>query len=371
MDTPTQDASGYYVWEAAGKAFQVHVHHEVIDALMAEVMRGFGAVPKRGAEVGGLLLGSSDRGDATIVRIEDFEPVGCGYTRGPSYLLSDAERQTFEDACARWRPDASDPGAASRSYAVGYYRSHTREGLSLTPEDIELLDRLFPDPSDVALLVKPFATKASPAGFFFRENGTFQETTLLEFPFRRRELTGEEPAERRPLTERKPRGAPNALVQAAPEDPVEEAVGTETPSQFGSAYAVAIPARSRVGAWMSIPLSFIFLLLGVALGYFAASNVGPRGLAGGATDYSLSMAVSKSGDALALRWNGESPIVRRADHGVLEIHDGDYEKVTDLDTTQLHNGNIIFRNQTGTVIFHLTVYLNSNLSVSENLAWHQ
>src|ERR1700722_16917487 len=103
METTTQDASAYYVWEAAGKAFQVHIHLDVIDALLSEIMRGFGAVPKRGAEVGGVLLGSIDRGDVTVVRIEDFEAVPCGYTRGPSYLLSAEERTTFENACARWR----------------------------------------------------------------------------------------------------------------------------------------------------------------------------------------------------------------------------------------------------------------------------
>jgi hypothetical protein len=193
METPAQDASGYYLWEAAGKAFEVHIHLDVLDAILAEVMRGFGAVPKRGAEVGGLLLGSIERGTiesapgksapgaGTVVRIEDFEPVECGYTRGPSYLFSAEERETFEDACARWSPDAS-----RNSCAVGFYRSHTRDGMSLAPEDVELMDRCFPDPSHVALLVKPFGTKASPAGFFFREDGAFQETTPLEFPFRRR-----------------------------------------------------------------------------------------------------------------------------------------------------------------------------------------
>lgn len=363
METQAQDASGYYVWEAAGKAFEVHVHLDVIDGLLAEIMRGYGAVPKRGAEVGGLLLGSIYRGAETVVRIEDFEPVECGYTRGPSYLFSEQEREAFEDACARWRPDAS-----RASYAVGYYRSHTRDGMSLEPEDVELMDRSFPGPSHVALLVKPFATKASPAGFFFRENGVFQETTPLEFPFRRRELTGEEAPERRPLTDRRPRGA-RALAWTAPENQVEEAAAAPEPP--GHAYAVTTPARSRLGSWMWIPLSFIFLLLGVALGYLAALNVGPRSAASGATDFSLSMAVLKSGDTLSLRWNGEAPLIRKAERGVLEIHDGDYAKIVDLDTTQLRNGNLLFRNQTAAVSFHLVVYLNSNLSVSESLAWHQ
>jgi len=283
METPAQDAPGYYLWEAAGRGFEVHISLDAIDALLSEIMRGFGAVPKRGAEVGGLLIGSIERGAATIVRIDDFEPVECGYTRGPSYLLSPEERETFEGACARWRPDASRD-----SYAVGFYRSHTREGLSLAREDVELLDRCFSGPSYVALLVKPFATKASPAGFFFRENGTFQETTLLEFPFRRRELTGEEPPERRPMTDRRPRSrSGRALVRAAPGGGVEDASDEEGLGQFenqqGVAYAITTPARSRLGAWMWLPLSFIFLLLGVALGALAELNVGPRSAAAGAT----------------------------------------------------------------------------------------
>jgi hypothetical protein len=335
-------------------------------------------VPKRGAEVGGLLLGSIDRGGATVIRIQDFQPVECGYTRGPSYLFSGEEREKFEETCVNWRPDASRPD--SRGYAVGFYRSHTRDGLSLEPEDIELMNSCFPDPSEVALLVKPFATKASPAGFFFRENGVFQETTPSEFPFRRHELTGAEPPEHRPLTERRSRDAPT-LVRAAPEAPEDMAghtegnqglaAGLETAGHSGNEYAVATPPRSRLGAWMIIPLSFLFLLLGVALGALAELNVGPRIVAAGATDYSLSMAVVKSGDTLSLRWNGDAPLIRKANRGVLEIHDGDYAKVTDLDVFQLRNGTIIFRNQTGSVNFRLTVYLNPNLSVSENLGWRQ
>src|SRR3984957_7354789 len=131
MDTSTQAAPGYYIWELPGKPVVVHLLLDVIDRLLAEVMRGFGAVPKRGAEVGGVLLGSIERdsadsaqGQGTVVLIEDFEPVEGGYTRGPSYLFSEEEREIFEDSCARWQPDAS-----RASYAVGYYRSHTRSGM--------------------------------------------------------------------------------------------------------------------------------------------------------------------------------------------------------------------------------------------------
>src|SRR6266852_3299794 len=121
MDTSAQDAPGYYVWRVEGQPVVVHLHLEVVDRLGPEIMRGFGAIPKRGAEVGGLLLGTIEHGDQTIVRIEDFEPVACDYKRGPSFLLTEDDAAAFERACESWQPDAS-----RKAYAVGYYRSHTR-----------------------------------------------------------------------------------------------------------------------------------------------------------------------------------------------------------------------------------------------------
>jgi hypothetical protein len=369
MEMQAQHGADYYVWTAQGKGFEIRIRLDVIDALLAEIMTGFGALPKRGAEVGGLLLGSIESGPVTVVRIEDFEPVECAYTRGPSYLLSEEEGKVFETVCAALRSDHSPPGSSLQGRPVGYFRSHTREGLSLNQEDIELMDHLFPDPSNVVLLVKPFATKASPAGFFFRESGAFQETTPLEFPFRRRELTGEEAPEHKPASDWRHRGrSARALAPAPQEEPLEEAAGIESP---GHAYAVTTPARSRMGTWMWFPLSFIFLLLGVALGYLAALTVGPRGAGNAPADYALALAVQKSGENLLLRWNAASPLINGADHGVLEIRDGGYATTVDLDSTSLRNGKIIFGNKTDAVDFHLTVFVNSNLSVSENLAWHQ
>jgi hypothetical protein len=160
MDPSLQAQPGYYLWELPGKPVAVHLNLAIIDRLSAEVMRGFGAVPKRGAEVGGLLLGTVEQGSPAIVRVEDFESVACDYKRGPSYLFTADDGAAFDDACMRWLPDSTRP-----VYAVGFFRSHTREGMSLGPEDIELMEHFFPAPSHIALLVKPFATKVSVASF--------------------------------------------------------------------------------------------------------------------------------------------------------------------------------------------------------------
>ena len=390
MAAGTQDTAGYYVWEPAGKSVEVRLHLEVIDRILQDVMRGFGAVPKRGAEVGGVLIGTIERdGDQTVVKIEDFEPVDCGYKRGPSYLFVDAERTAFEDAVRKWQPDES-----REAYAVGFYRSHTREGMSLAGEDVQSMDECFPSPAHVALLIRPYGTKVSVAGFFFRENGVFQETTPLEFPFRRRELTGEEAPPRRPVEhrgmeqrgiERRPREIrPSRAMAPMPANEIEAEEYPAAARQAGPAYAVTLPSKSRLRSAIWIPLSFVFLLFGVALGLMIALARAPG--RGDAADFSLGLAVAKadqdavvesakgakeSGYNLSVKWDRSAAAVRAAQRGVLEIEDGKYTKSVDLDTAQLSNGGIIYRNSSATVRFRLTVYPRARVSVTETAEWKQ
>src|ERR1700722_15733881 len=118
MQARTQEAAGYYVWEIPDKQVVIHLRLDLVDRILAEVMRGFGAVPKRGAEVGGVLIGSIEHGDPSIVRIEDFEPVECEYKRGPSYLFPPEDAAAFDEAVRQWQPEESRD-----SYAVGFFRS--------------------------------------------------------------------------------------------------------------------------------------------------------------------------------------------------------------------------------------------------------
>jgi hypothetical protein len=371
--------AGYYVWDVPGKPVAVHLHLDVVDRMLAEVMRGFGAVPKRGAEVGGVLIGTIEHGDQTIVRIEDFEPVECDYKRGPSYLFTAEDAAAFDQACRRWAPDA-----AREAYAVGFYRSHTRDGLTVAPEDVALMDQYFPSPSHVALVIKPYGTKVSLAGFFIREDGRFPETTPLEFPFRRRELAGEDPPPHRSMIERRPRDRDVAppRERAAPEPPRSSPGGSpmmrpmdydrgEFPPQPGPAYAITTPSKSRLRSAMWIPLSFVFLLFGVALGMMVSLGRVPGTSHADAQDFSLGLSVSKNDENLSVRWDRQAPAIHIAQRGVLEIEDGTYTKSVDLDTAQLQNGSILYRNTSSTVRFRLIVYPRARVSVVETMDWKQ
>ena len=100
---------------------------------------------------------------------------------------------------------------------AGFFRSHTRKGISLDSDDLAFFQARFRDPHHIALLVRPFATKASTAGIFIWENGKVNgDASYLEFPFRSSELgTGQanEPADSKPAA---PPPAPPPPVKAAP-----------------------------------------------------------------------------------------------------------------------------------------------------------
>jgi len=132
------------------------------------------------------------------------------------------------------------------------------------------------------------------------------------------------------------------------------------------------PVKKQV-RWMWLPLSFMFLLLGVVLGFQSALFVGPK-VTGVATaqDFSLSLSVAKLGDNLTVRWNRNAAPIRSAQRGVLMIDDGSSSpSPVDLDLAHLDNGSMIYRNSTKTVRFELIVYESSRVTVSEKTEWQE
>src|SRR5437762_10795660 len=136
--TRSTPASGlpYFVWEVPEKPISIQFYFDALDRMYPEIMRGLGALKRRGAEVGGILLGRSDSPGKVIV--EDFESVPTEYLNGPSYNLSENDLVAFEAALENCRS-----GAASGLSVVGFYRSHTRDGLFMDDADMALAQRYF------------------------------------------------------------------------------------------------------------------------------------------------------------------------------------------------------------------------------------
>lgn len=359
MSSPVQIPT-HYTWEVEGKAVSVQLDFDLIDRLSMEIMRGFALVPKRGAEVGGVLLGRVEISDKVVIRVEDFEVVACDYLKGPSFLLSPNEEARFAATVKKY-----DGGQDRRLYVVGTFRSHTRDNqIILSQEDVDLFRKYANDPSNLILLVRPFATKASVAGIFLEEDGDFRrEPSLKEFPFRRRDLGGSPVARPTPVEE---------AAAATPEPDLSNwSKDLETKLSESSRGPAPVPQDDSPSSrfrrkWVLIPLSFIFLLLGVVAG-FQAALVLNRSEADKLAYESLGLGLDaeRQGEGILLRWDRNAPAVRFGRRGTLLIEDGEFKKTVNLDEKNLQNGGILYRGVSPGVIFRLEVETQRRGFVSE------
>ncbi len=343
------DENTHYVWQPEGSDRAVKLSFEVLDEILNDVLRGFGAVPRRGAEVGGILLG---RTAGTSIEIDGFDAVPCDYRLGPSYHFTETDDQRFDAAVAR---HAEGHGLAP----VGFYRSDTRQDLALDEEDRKLMERWFPDPSAVVLLIRPYATKVSRAGFFYRTEGAFPGETPLDFPFSRK-LLGGGARPRSPEVDERPDGGgqPDPLSKLAVVPPRQS--GTP-PGEHSPQRAAPVPvAKKDRAAWASaVALS---VALGWGGGYFTASKSLTRP---DPAAYRLGFTVSPRLNDLSLVWDGASPAIQTATGGQLHIREGGQSKTVPLDLEQLRGGTVVYRNVSGSVHFELEVEQASGATVRE------
>jgi len=115
------EASEYYVWEVPGKPVRVCLSHQAIDHILTQAVHGLSLLPRHGAEVGGLLLGTVEAGEIPTTRIEEVVPVPIEYAFGPFYAFSESDKSVFRELLRQWQPPLGAP-----VHAVGFYRTGTR-----------------------------------------------------------------------------------------------------------------------------------------------------------------------------------------------------------------------------------------------------
>lgn len=133
--------------------------------------------------MGGLLLGHSGGEAYPVVTVLDYKRVPCGHRRGPLYELDALDVKHFAEAVQ------AQQEAGDGLEIVGYFRSHMRPGLGLTPEELAFCKEQFGEPDRIVMLVRPKRFSGSTAGIFIWEDGEMRgEAPYLEFPCSRDEL---------------------------------------------------------------------------------------------------------------------------------------------------------------------------------------
>jgi hypothetical protein len=356
-DTAQLSPDTHYLWEVPGHRFSIRLSRNAAERILAESSAV--TMLRRGAEVGGVLLGTRETGAQTVVTIQDIEPVPCEYAFGSSFLLSDHDCGILAAALDRLK---SAPDARLRP--VGFYRTNARERLSLSADDLLTMGRYFADPDDVALLVGASATRPGPAGFFIWEDGTIRsEQSYLEFSIKPGRNRGREQTESTEVA------APRVAAEDVPL-PLFLSAGTarddarEPPDSDGA-------EGSRRSWWTSLyiqaPLFLCLMAVVGGLGFEAAKKVNSRPPSAAHDPYSLALRVVEYGENVHLMWDRGARAIAASSRGVVTITDGEQNRTVDLNATQLRQGSVIYRRISPRVIFRLEVFVQGRNSVVETI----
>ena len=353
----TSPAQALCDWIEDSRKFFLYADPTVITRLGIDVWTAFKKIPRRGLEVGGILLGSADaNGDTVHLHITDYQLVESEHRLGPSYLLSEADFGHFLSALEN-----------NRAGTLGAFRSQTRsEDLEPERSDTEMLERCFDSARPLFLLLCPAAKKAS---FFAQVEGKLMP--VHEFPLAR--LTSSLRIDNA--------SAVSARDVAAPKEPMQpdvselhslsRAIQDETTLSTGEPPAVNRPERMpgtrRAGF---IAAAIALLLAGAALDGLLKSRRPVS--APSATRAFIHLAVRPEGSSLRLMWDPNAPELRSATHAVLHIQDGGSQIDRELALSDLIAGSFSYDAKGTDVTFRLDIYdvAPSASGVVEALQYH-
>ena len=311
--TPTV-SDGWLVWESPGKPVSVRLSPDVAGRLAMAVREGFKALPRRGLETGGLLIGTRREGGyPVIVEVDDFEPVESEHAAGPAYLLSPADRSLLEARIA------ARQAARGNSSIVGFYRGHTRRDFAIAEEDAFLFSTYFREPSDVFLLIKPGEGGSPIGGFVIREEGK----VLSDTPYVQFRLEG------------------MISIPASRETPVRATEESQAPVRAVRTIPPPAPREKTWKARRTIwPVAAGVMALAAAL-FFGIRMRHPDSIPA-KPGLPLALNVTSVGNSLRLSWDHQLP--RDSGHAILWIKDGQEEKELrlELDAKQLSAGSVVY-----------------------------
>lgn len=144
-----------------------------MEGIYRDVNHAYKALPRRGVETGGILLGEVG-GEGISIR--DYQPIGCEHRFGPAWHLSEVDLGALEAALESLR--------RGDLTILGLYRSDTSLAPRTTPEDRRLFNGCFGESAAVFLLIHPAPQRPTTATAFFWKNGDFEPAgTAVGFPF--------------------------------------------------------------------------------------------------------------------------------------------------------------------------------------------
>jgi proteasome lid subunit RPN8/RPN11 len=298
------------IWQPPQCPFPIEWSAAALDPIRIAATDAFFSIPHGGAEIGGVLFGTRKEGRVLILAAR---PLECEHAFGPTFILSDADhgrlRALLDEGCRDLRAQGVE--------AVGWYHSHTRSEIFLSAQDIEIHNRYFPNPWEVALVVRPHRTRPMRAGFFFREAGgaIHADSTYGEFVL-------------------------TAPAARSAEPPPESTVAVSIPDNP--------PKQSLPWPWWVATV----LVLALSTVFYQSDWLRPPPPP---APPSISLMAYDIDGQLQIHWDRQAAPIRSATSGTLEIKDGAALTVVTLESQRLRNGTVSYARAGSRVDLRLTL----------------
>jgi hypothetical protein len=312
----------------------------VAERMKQHVMDAFRELPRRGLEVGGVLLGRIVQRDPFEVVVENFEPLPCEHRFGPSFILSEADQAELEKVLSRVQ---QQPG----STVVGYYRSFTGREIELDEMDRELIDRYFSNPEHVVLAIRPVSITQCVAWCFTGFTRHLPPDPAAWPPPIADESNGSKRQQDTPVTEEAREGSMTShpdSTERVPDPPVfiHRPLPPLPPRD-----PEPQPAARRPGVWA---LAAVAAVAGLALFY-------PR-LQEPATQESLPIELNaqRTANGIEVSWSRSVAAQNKEISGVLAIHEGSSERDFKLDAATLQRGHVVYKTSGNDLLLRLSIF---------------
>jgi TonB family protein len=354
----------YTSWKHPYRNSNIRFRSELVNRLSQAALRA----AKQGREVGGLLWGQTDANESVVAADATF-------VQGSTVQFNSTalDLRHLREAVNGWAPQAS-------LSLIGYFRSHLREGLSLSTQDRAFIEQEMRDPELIFLVLKPFQAGICTAGFFFWHDGRLETAdSELEVPFiatdRPAQPSGPSPQPNRASENEGAESLVSSLRQSAMRHAPALKAGpnpvTNAASGPNASIVTAIPGARRpfrsgiVGAF-----GLLIILIAAAGLYFIGPKLHPppqpAPLKEPETGIHLQVEHGPEGE-LALTWNRDSPEIRKAATATLVVLDGPVTRTLNLDSEQLHSGKLIYFAKHPDVQFRLELDVDRLHTVAESI----
>ena len=347
-------------WDASDGSRTVLLESTAVEQLRASAAGSLPAVPRRGAETGGLLLGHFDAENDRVVWIERIEEIPSEHRYGPAYVLSDDDRSRLSAAV---RHDNS-------GLVVGLFRTYAGREPAIDAADEDLILTHFRDRRMAFLLIRPLTAAESTAAFLFWNREELAATPSQPWfrldPAALEIRTAFEPAEPVPALAEPPLDSgpePASPAAAGPEpenasvpisaasalDPenasVPISISTGPELDFVPSYASRrrdyeddyeiepqpVTRRRRHAFWPAVAACVVIAISAAFVYELWKMAHEPRWIP-------LHMSAVRDQFGLHVKWDRSLAAVQRASRGVLRISDGPTERNIDLGPDAIRAG---------------------------------